>query len=123
MACALAVLELLDAGPLNKLDGIDVVTGVTVVKEVGMSLVTDESTLCTADDSEEMIEDNEDRIEVAAVVSKEMVLKGRPLDAGIPLGRTIVETVVAACALAMNESTRVVVSFIVKMEVQQLFVR
>jgi hypothetical protein len=80
VACALAVLVLLDAGPLNKLDGNDVVTGVTVVKEVGMSLVTDESTLCTADDSEEMIEDNEDRIEVAAVVSKEMVLKGRPLD-------------------------------------------
>lgn len=54
--------------------------GVTVVKEVGMSLVTDESTLCTADDSEEMIEDSEDRMEVAAVVSKETVLKGRPLD-------------------------------------------
>jgi hypothetical protein len=43
--------------------------------------------------------------------------------AGIPLGRTIVETVVAACALAMNESTRVVVSFMAEMKVQQLFVR
>lgn len=78
------MLVLLDAGPLNKLEGIDVVMGVTVVKEVGMevgmSLVTDESTLCTADDSEEMIEDSEDRMEVAAVVSKETVLKGRPLD-------------------------------------------
>lgn len=57
--------------------------------------------------------------EVKAVVSRERVLKGRPLDAGIPLGRTGVENDVAACAVAMNESTRADVSFMVKMQVQQ----
>jgi hypothetical protein len=40
--------------------------------------------------------------------------------AGIPEGRTTLEIVVAACALAMNESTRVDVSFmLMKMKVQQ----
>lgn len=40
----------------------------------------DESALCTADDSEETKEEMEESAEEAAVVSKERVLKGNPLE-------------------------------------------
>ena len=56
------------------------VVGKDVGKDVGIVLVVmDDTTLCTADDSEETKEERVESTEEAAVVSKERVLKGNPL--------------------------------------------
>ncbi|KAG2137486.1 hypothetical protein DEU56DRAFT_756067 [Suillus clintonianus] len=77
-----AALEVVVACALAVPDADDDVVVMGEVVGVGkvVKVLMDESTLCTTDDSEETMEESEESTEDAAVVSKETVLRGSPLD-------------------------------------------